>query len=502
MDTPVTLQPSDLSATDSNNAPATLTFTVSGVSGGDFEISGSPVTSFTQQQVIDGEVIFVPNGSTAPSYAVTVSDGIADSGFPQSAVIGFHQVDGDIRSAAFELLFGSSDTSFDSDCPMVFGTQTIGNQTYATYTLRRTSDLSSLSSGLVVSFSSNPDSGFTAATAASSISHGDGTQTDTFLDLEPVNDNGVLSTRYGKITVDGEDSEVFVTVPKLISEAPTTDPTTMTITRFSPGIAGPLVAGGTATAVGPSTLRDSGTILGTLSSGRYYVVLTSGDDTGSGSTIVSNTATQLALSDDLSGLDVVGESYEIRQYQTIASLFGASNEAGLGEGANSSEADNLLLTSSMVETFFYSDSPGWKDSFTFDASDETINPITPLAIRRRVTGDLIVYPTGPVRRSATRITLAENADTMIGLPNSSEVTLESLGLDDLVERGPNPVVADNLLIVNPDNSVTWCFYSNFTDFTGWLDLNYDPAPAIPAGSVIVFRRNGAGSLQWAIPPAP
>ena len=90
----------------------------------------------------------------------------------------------------------------------------------------------------------------------------------------------------------------------------------------------------------------------------------------------------------------------------------------------------------MVETFFYSDSPGWKDSFAMDASDETINPITPLAIRRRVTGDLIVYPTGPVRRSATRVTLAENADTMIGLPNSSEVTLQSLGLDDLVERRP------------------------------------------------------------------
>ena len=312
MDTPVTLQPSDLSATDSNNAPGTLTFTVSGVNGGDFEISGSPVTSFTQQQVIDGEVIFVPTGLFAPSYAVTVSDGIADSGFPQSAVIGFHQVDGDIRSAAFELLFGSSDTSFDSDCPIDFGTQTISDQTYATYRLRRTSDLSS---GLVVSFSSNPDSGFVEGVISGpSIIHGDGTQTDTFRDTLPVRDElGTLNIRYGKITVDGEDSEVFVTVPKLISEAPTTDPTTTTITRFSPGIAGLLVAGGTATAVGPSTLSDSGTILGTLSSGRYYVVLTSGDDAGSGLTIVSNTATQLALSDDLSSLDVVGESYEIRQ---------------------------------------------------------------------------------------------------------------------------------------------------------------------------------------------
>lgn len=500
--TPVTLHTSDLSATDTNTTPATLTFTVSTVSGGSFQINSTPVTSFTQQQVIDGDVVFVPAGTDAPSYSVTVSDLMEDSGFPQSAVINFHQADGDARSPAFELLFGSSDTQFDSDCPIVFGTNTVGTQTFVTYTLSHTSDLLSLPSGLVVSFSATHDSGFASVATSSSTDNGDGTQTDVFQDPTPVDDNGTLATRYGKITVGGEDSETFVTVPTIVSGAPTNDPMTSTITRFSPGVVGQKIAGGTATAVGTSTLTDSNIILGTLTDGSFYVLLTSGDNAGTQSTITSNTATQLSLGDDLSSLNVVGESYEICKHLTIASLFGAANEAGLSVGVNSSVADNLLFATSVVQTFFYSDTSGqegWKDSNTGDASDEVIHPITPVAIRRRVTGDLTVYPTGPVRRSPAVVTLAEGADTMIGLPNSAAATLSELGLDDAVERGPNPVVADNLLIVNPDNSVTRCFYSNISGFTGWLDISYEPAPMIPPGSVIIFRRNGIGSLLWTIP---
>lgn len=501
-ETPVTLHPSNLSATDTNDVLGTLIFTVSGVSGGSFQINSNVVTSFTQQQVIDGDVVFVPTGTGAPSYSVIVSDGMEDSGFPQSAVINFHQTDGDARSPAFELLFGSSDTQFDSDCPIVFGTNTVGTQTFVTYTLSHTSDLSSLPSGLVVSFSAAHDSGFTPVTASSSTANGDGTQTDVFQDPTPVDDNGTPTPRYGKITVGGEASEIFATVPTIVSGAPTSDPMTSAITRFSPGIVGRKIASGTATSVGTSTLTDTNTILGTLTGGPFYVLLTSGDNAGTQSTITSNTATQLSLADDLSGLDVVGESYEICKHLTIAALFGAANEAGLSAGANSSVADNLLLASSAVQTFFYSDAPsqeGWKDSLAGDASDVSIHPITPVAIRRRVTGDLTVYPTGPTRRSPIVVTLAADADTMIGLPNSTAVTLSALGLDDVVERGPNPVVADNLLIVNSDNSVTRCFYSNIVGFSGWLDISYEPAAMIPSGSVIIFRRNGIGAPQWTIP---
>ena len=75
----VVLDTTNLSATDVDNASGALIFTVSGVTGGQFELVGAPgvaVTSFTQQQITDGDVVFVDNGDeTAPSYSVSVSDG-------------------------------------------------------------------------------------------------------------------------------------------------------------------------------------------------------------------------------------------------------------------------------------------------------------------------------------------------------------------------------------------------------------------------------------------
>ncbi|NIA69919.1 tandem-95 repeat protein [Pelagibius litoralis] len=75
----VTLSSDNLSVSDSDNDPVSLVFTVSGVTGGQFELTSAPdepITSFTQQQITDGEVVFVDNGDEeAPSYSVSVSDG-------------------------------------------------------------------------------------------------------------------------------------------------------------------------------------------------------------------------------------------------------------------------------------------------------------------------------------------------------------------------------------------------------------------------------------------
>jgi hypothetical protein len=91
----VVLAPSALSAVDVDHDDATLTFAVSSVQHGQFELAGSPgsaVTSFTQQAVMDGAVRFAHDGSElAPTYTVTVSDGdLGDSGV---AVVSFSNID-------------------------------------------------------------------------------------------------------------------------------------------------------------------------------------------------------------------------------------------------------------------------------------------------------------------------------------------------------------------------------------------------------------------------
>ena len=88
----VVLSGADLSATDVDDADSTLQFTVSGVTGGQFEEvanAGVAITTFTQAQVTAGDIQFVHDGGeTAPAYSVTVSDGSLTDG-PQAATITF-----------------------------------------------------------------------------------------------------------------------------------------------------------------------------------------------------------------------------------------------------------------------------------------------------------------------------------------------------------------------------------------------------------------------------
>ena len=79
----VTLDAANLSATDAEAADSALIFTVSAVSGGQFEEAsgeGTAITSFTQQQLTDNEIRFVHDGGeAAPAYEVSVSDGVLNT---------------------------------------------------------------------------------------------------------------------------------------------------------------------------------------------------------------------------------------------------------------------------------------------------------------------------------------------------------------------------------------------------------------------------------------
>ena len=82
----VVLTSSDLSATDADSNDPDLLFMMTNIEHGEFQLvsTGETITSFTQQQLIDGEIQFVHDGSElAPSYDVTVSDGLLiDTGSP------------------------------------------------------------------------------------------------------------------------------------------------------------------------------------------------------------------------------------------------------------------------------------------------------------------------------------------------------------------------------------------------------------------------------------
>lgn len=82
-----------LSATDPDDPFESLIFTVSGVQHGHFELINNPgtvISSFTQDQVKNGDVRFLPDGGTQPpTVSVSVSDGKATTDI-QACVIRFN----------------------------------------------------------------------------------------------------------------------------------------------------------------------------------------------------------------------------------------------------------------------------------------------------------------------------------------------------------------------------------------------------------------------------
>jgi trimeric autotransporter adhesin len=76
-----TLAPANFAVADPDNA--NFTFTVSGVSGGYFQLSsaaGTPITNFTTADLLGGSVQFVDDGNeVAPAFSITASDGALSS---------------------------------------------------------------------------------------------------------------------------------------------------------------------------------------------------------------------------------------------------------------------------------------------------------------------------------------------------------------------------------------------------------------------------------------
>jgi hypothetical protein len=88
----VTLNATNLAASDADSDSGSLAFTVSSVAGGQFLVNGSPATSFTQAQVASGVVAFAHDGGeAAPAFAVAVSDGTLSDG-PHAATVNFTNV--------------------------------------------------------------------------------------------------------------------------------------------------------------------------------------------------------------------------------------------------------------------------------------------------------------------------------------------------------------------------------------------------------------------------
>ena len=224
-----------------------------------------------------------------------------------------------------------------------------------------------------------------------------------------------------------------------------------------------------------------------------YVLITSGAYEGMTSSIVSNTATDLTTEHDLTSILEGGESFSIHAHTTIADVFGATNEAGLGSGSSAGAADTVLLQSTTgFDTYYYKDSgfiggTGWRSAV--DASTpqgETIIPLgAGLIVVRKQSDDLSLVLTGSVfggdavtevksgyNWKSASIPVALTLDGMLGAANEAGLV-----------GGSSAGAADNIIVPTADGLATYYYKdSGFIGGTGWR-LATDAST--PQGSTVI-----------------
>ena len=319
---------------------------------------------------------------------------------------------------------------------------------------------------------------------------------------------GALALAVGTANAVESTTEIFVSRAAVITGNPGTGPK---ISYLSVPVVRPVLYSGIVTALGSGSLTDAnaswtqGQFNG--ANGPHYVEF----DSGVMADILqtqSSTDT-LVHAGNLSGLVNVGERFRVRRHLTLPDIFGPNNEAGLQAGPNENLADNVLIqdpqTRATMTYFYYA--TDWYDTTYASVANMPIYPEQGLMIRRRATGNLVVYVNGNAREGETRVPVYPGYNLVGTLKGSKNMMLSELGLytgnpATGLQGGLNTSAADTLLVVRPDSSTITYFYLTSSGNEGWHDVNYANADTttIPAGSAFfVNRKSASGLFHWYIP---
>lgn len=289
------------------------------------------------------------------------------------------------------------------------------------------------------------------------------------------------------------------------------------LTLFSQRMVRPILSAGTVANVTLNTL----TVTNSLTNNQFgtnglpaYVEF----DQGTMIDIANTSSKTVALAANAAGLCSTGTPYRIRGHFTIASLFGTNNETGLVAGPNPSKADNIMLmlpeTQSTLTVFWYSNPSfttwqGWVRADTFQpAADLVVFPEEGVMVGRIAPTDANLYLCGPVKTGVALAPIQPGYNLLGTLKSLSSVTLSALNLytgDPATGFAPglNPSQGDNLLVVNPDGSVTtYFYYFQQGVYSGWVNANGFTLAndvLIPPGSAFFINRQAPGAFNWTIP---
>jgi len=243
----------------------------------------------------------------------------------------------------------------------------------------------------------------------------------------------------------------------------------------------------------------------------HYLQITSGNKKGIAATIVSSAVTELTPSEDLSSLLNGNESFAVRAYTTIADLFGAANESGLGSGPNLDAADEILIYNGTTFDFYYYQvgaafgGTGWRTQ-TNAFTDQSGSPLpigTVIIVKRKQVDDLDVFFDGNVLTTNSVVPIESGANWISG-SHPIEYTLTSYFGESggNLLKGATSELADEILVPKEGGGFHIYYYQEGAAFGGVgyrsaTNAFSDASNTIIAkvGKGFVLKRKGAAYNQ-------
>ena len=283
---------------------------------------------------------------------------------------------------------------------------------------------------------------------------------------------------------------------------------------------------GSASSMGANTLTDSAAAwtanLFNGANGAHYVEIVSSNGSitapgvGTSYTITgtSNPGT-LTLAKPLAAGIATPVGYRIRKHWTLASVFGATNSAGL-QGGTPVTADQIQVWNGTgYDVYYYQTSgiggTGWRkvgDQST-DASATVIEPGNSLITRRGASGAATITLTGMVKTGVTTVKITAGYN-FVPNPNAVAMTLTSCALytgdASTGLAGGSATTADQIMLWNGTGYDSYYYQTSGIGGTGWRKSGVQStdasATSIAPGTSFIVRRLNPGNFDWVIPQHP
>jgi len=274
----------------------------------------------------------------------------------------------------------------------------------------------------------------------------------------------------------------------------------------------PALATGIIDAKAANSLTDNDVNLATVLVGQsnLWIEVTSGANKGIATSLSAVGQNALTTEDDLSSLVDVGDTYVVRTAQTVATLFGATNQAGLrtSNSPNSEGGADLVHipdgNGGFRVVYYSAKKNGWREvgNSTADASGIPVYHVDAIKVQRNQGSNLALRFAGLLRTSPTYFFAATGIKTDVNTNYPSGSTLSNSGLKDYVQHGSE--TTGDLLWFQDSNGVWNQYY--YADAAaplteGWKQVGQGDADkgSTTFPSAFSIERRGASGLLKMVP---